>query len=98
MTFFHRIPLLLCSGINVIQFGSGSTYIALAQTNNIVSGATAFHNTGFMSPKLFSWSGKFQDFDMFTVVTNDTDTATGRPGSWAGLCLNFRENGSSMLR
>ncbi|KAK3835202.1 MAG: hypothetical protein JOS17DRAFT_845805 [Linnemannia elongata] len=84
-------------GINVIQFGSGSSYIALAQTNNIISGATSFHNTGFMSPKLFSWSGKFQDFDMFTVVTNDTDTTTGRPGTWAGLRLNFRETGSSML-
>ncbi|KAF9142780.1 hypothetical protein BG015_000664 [Linnemannia schmuckeri] len=84
-------------GINIIQFGSGSTYIALAQTNNIVSGATYFQNIDFMSPKLFSWSGKFQGFNMFTIVTNDTDTVTGRPGSWAGLRLNFRENGPSLL-
>ncbi|KAG0281977.1 hypothetical protein BGZ96_000959 [Linnemannia gamsii] len=84
-------------GINVIQFGSGSTYIALAQTNNIVSAPTSFQNTGFISPKFFSWSGKFQDFDMFTVVTNDTDVRTGRPGVWAGLRLNFRETGSTLL-
>ncbi|KAF8944165.1 hypothetical protein BGZ47_004561 [Haplosporangium gracile] len=84
-------------GVNIIQFGSGSTYIALAQTSNIVSAATSFHNTGFMSPKLFSWSGKLQGFDTFTVVANDTDTVTGRPGSWAGLRLNFQENGPTLL-
>ncbi|KAF9298968.1 hypothetical protein BGZ88_003046 [Linnemannia elongata] len=97
LCYIYPFAISANPGINVIQFGSGSTYLALAQTNNIVSGATSFHNTGFMSPKLFSWSGKFQDFDMFTVVANDTDTATGRPGTWAGLRLDFRDNGYSMI-
>ncbi|KAG0275040.1 hypothetical protein BGZ95_009238, partial [Linnemannia exigua] len=84
-------------GIKIVQFGSGSTFMALAQTDNIVSGANSFSDTGFMSPKLFAWSGKFQDFDIFTVLTNDTVAGTSKIGTWAGLRLNFRLDGSSIL-
>ncbi|KAF9910583.1 hypothetical protein EC991_006142 [Linnemannia zychae] len=84
-------------GINIIQFGVGSTYMAVAQTDNIVSSANSFSDTGFLSPKLFAWNGKFQDFDMFTIATNDTIEGTSRVGTWAGLRLNFRLNGPSII-
>ncbi|KAG0275041.1 hypothetical protein BGZ95_009239 [Linnemannia exigua] len=84
-------------GIKIVQFGAGSTYMGLAQTNNLISGADSFNMTGFVSPKLFAWSGKFQDFDMFTIVTNDTDTTTLKVNMWAALRMNFRQNGPSLI-
>ncbi|KAG0378645.1 hypothetical protein BGX24_003259 [Mortierella sp. AD032] len=84
-------------GIKIVQFGAGSTYMGLAQTNNLISGADSFNMTGFVSPKLFAWSGKFQDFDMFTIMTNDTDTTTSKVNMWAALRMNFRQNGPSLI-
>lgn len=84
-------------GLKIVQFGSGSTYIALAQTNNVISGADFFNMTGFPSSKLFGWSGRFQDYDMFTVVTNDTDSQTHKVGMWAAFRMNFRQDGPSLL-
>ncbi|KAF9537082.1 hypothetical protein EC957_008876 [Mortierella hygrophila] len=84
-------------GIKIVQFGSGTTYMALAQTSNIVSSANSFRDSGFISPKLFSWSGKAQDFDMFTVVTNETVTNAPKPGMWGNVMMNFQVAGTSLL-
>ncbi|KAF9320058.1 hypothetical protein BGZ91_004810 [Linnemannia elongata] len=84
-------------GLKIVQFGSGSTYIALAQTNNVISGADFFNMTGFPSSRLFGWSGRFQDYDMFTVVTKDTDSQTHKVGMWAAFRMNFRQDGPSLL-
>ncbi|KAK3839695.1 MAG: hypothetical protein J3R72DRAFT_476222 [Linnemannia gamsii] len=97
LCFIYPFATSANPGIKIVQFGSGSTFMALAQTDNIVSGANSFSDTGFMSPKLFAWNGKFRDFDMFTVLTNDTVAGTSRVGTWAGLRLNFRLDGSSIL-
>ncbi|KAG9064213.1 hypothetical protein KI688_003401 [Linnemannia hyalina] len=51
----------------------------------------------FISPKLFSWSGKAQDFDMFTVVTNDTVANAPKPGMWGNVMMNFQVAGTSLL-
>lgn len=53
--------------------------------------------TGFLSPKLFGWSGRFQDNNMFMVVTNDTNSRTHEMGTWAGYRMNFQETGISLL-
>ncbi|KAF9920236.1 hypothetical protein FBU30_009970 [Linnemannia zychae] len=81
-------------GIKIIQFGSGTTYLGLAQTNNIFSDLGSFSDIGFISPKLFGWNAKFRNQDMFTVVTNRTESSI----KWSGLRLSFQQEAPSMLK
>jgi hypothetical protein len=83
------------SGLYVIQFGSGTTFMALAQTNNIVSNASTFAGIGFQDPKLFAWTGKHEEHDMFTVSTNIT---LSKPNVWGGVRLDFTNITQSLRR
>ncbi|KAF8944167.1 hypothetical protein BGZ47_004563 [Haplosporangium gracile] len=74
-------------GVYVVQLGSGSTYIALAQTNNVVSDAVTFSGVSFTNPKLFAWNGKHEEHDMFIAATNITFIAEAN--AWTGFRLDF---------
>jgi hypothetical protein len=73
--------------VYVIQHGQGSTFVALAQTNNFVSNATVFGNIDFYSTKLSAWTGTFPEADMFLIATNKAYKEM--TNVWAGLRLNF---------
>ncbi|KAG9064214.1 hypothetical protein KI688_003402 [Linnemannia hyalina] len=63
-------------GIKIVQFGSGSTFIALAQTNNVISGPNFFNMTGFTSSR----------YGMVNqpVDTDDAMLVVGTYGSYSG--------------
>ncbi|KAK3835200.1 MAG: hypothetical protein JOS17DRAFT_788277 [Linnemannia elongata] len=82
-------------GIYVVQFGFGSTYMALAQTNNIVSSAVNFLGASFPYPKLFAWTGKHEEHDMFVAATNVTFDS--KPNAWAGMRLDFTNTLMNLL-
>ncbi|KAG0378646.1 hypothetical protein BGX24_003260 [Mortierella sp. AD032] len=60
LCFIYPFATSANPGIKIVQFGSGSTFMALAQTENIVSGANSFSDTGFMSPKLLLGTASFK--------------------------------------
>lgn len=80
----------------MIQFGSGTTFVALAQTNNIVSDAVSFQGMSFQNPKLFAWTGKHEEHDMFIVSSNITFNS--KPNAWAGLRLDFTNYTENLRR
>jgi hypothetical protein len=81
--------------VYIIQYGQGSTFVALAQTDNFVSNATVFGNADFYSPKLSAWTGTFPEADMFLIATNKA--YDGMTNIWAGLRLNFNNLNLSLL-
>lgn len=94
--FFYSIFPLKKSGIYVVQFGFGSTYMALAQTNNIVSSAINFQGLSLPYPKLFAWTGKHEEHEMFVAATNITFNS--KPNVWAGIRLDFTNSAMNLLR
>lgn len=70
--------------------------MALAQTNNIVSGTIAFPGLSLPYPKLFAWTGKHEEHDMFVAATNMTFNS--QPNAWAGMRLDFTNAAMNLLR
>lgn len=70
--------------------------MALAQTNNIVSDPVSFKDANFHNSKLFAWTGKHEEHDMFIVSTNITYNS--KLNHWAGLRLDFTNSTNNIRR
>ncbi|OAQ33117.1 hypothetical protein K457DRAFT_134739 [Linnemannia elongata AG-77] len=84
--FTYPYPKAANRAIQILQFGSYSTYFSIAYPNGTIEDSSFFRERAFVSPRLFAWSGSLGDYDMFSLVTNYTF-----PGysNWAGMRLSF---------
>ncbi|KAF9139407.1 hypothetical protein BGX30_008011 [Mortierella sp. GBA39] len=87
--FTYPYPKTANRAIQILQFGSYSTYFSIAYPDGTIESSSFFRERAFASPRLFAWSGSLGDYDMFSLVTNYTV-----PGysNWAGLRLSFLSN------
>ncbi|KAF9150668.1 hypothetical protein BG015_007514 [Linnemannia schmuckeri] len=87
--FTYPYPKTANRAIQILQFGSYSTYFSIAYPDGTIGTSSFFRERAFVSPRLFAWSGSLGDYDMFSLVTNYTF-----PGysNWAGLRLSFLSN------
>ncbi|KAF9083985.1 hypothetical protein BGX23_010942 [Mortierella sp. AD031] len=74
------------SVITLIQFGRSTSYMSYISPNGLIDNAIYFASLEFQSPKLFSWIGSFNDYNMFHMFAVSPDTVTNH--HWVGLRMS----------
>lgn len=80
------------SPVMVQQFGSNS-YFTNIYPNGTIDAPINFQSMGYVSPRLFSFTGAVGTLNWFTAATNSSNIVTNSP--WVGVRLNGTEGVNS---